>query len=269
MLNKIILILFKYIPAICVAGIFLNNCLYFFINEDSTILWRIPYLLDGISGISILQITLLFLISYKFQYCAWHRVLLLNCVINILLVCMDAFGLGSKNYVDIATILLIVCGVCCCFAALIHLSYMRQGVKLCISRHGTSSQFDKFLMAFIKWFPFIQLFFCLLSNLIATFDWDIRLCYILDFSGGNSYLFTLFIYCLSLRLGFPNYHRWFIIVNLINLSIAFCEANIYSIPATSAVQFYFYYCIAPCVCLIIIFANYIKSKYYEHKTQTT
>lgn len=267
MLNKIILILFKYIPAICIVGLLLNNGLYFIIKDDSTILYKIPYILDGIVGISFIQIILLFLISYKFQYCAWHRILLLNYTINLLIACMDAFHIINIEYLDLIMIVLFVSVICCCAATIVHVINVQKGEKMCISRHETSSRFDQFLIGFIKWIPFIQLFFCLLSNLIETFDGDIRMCYALDFCAGNSYLFTLFIYCLSLRLSFPYYHRWFIIANLVNLSIAFCDANIYSIPDISDIQFYLLYYIAPCICLVMIMIKQIKNKLYEHKTQ--
>lgn len=267
MLNKITLILFKYIPAICIVGILLNNSLYFFIEDDSTILFKIPYILDSIIGISFIQILLLFLISYKFQYCVWHRILILNCTINLLLACMDAFQIINIEYVNLMMVILFVIVGCCCAATIVHLIDIKKGYKLCISRHGTSSQFDQFLIGFIKWIPFVQLFFCLLSNLIQTIDGDIRMCYAVDFSAGNSYLFTLFLFCLSLRLGFPDFHRWFIIANTFNLTIAVFDANIYSIPNISDMQFYLLYYIAPCICLVMIFSKQIMQKLYEHKTQ--
>ena len=266
MLNKVVLILFKYIPAIHIATIIFNDILYLVDNDDSTILWRIPYFLDGINGLSWMLVLLLFLISYKFKYCTWHRLLLCNCIINILITSFDAFALINRNDLYIVIFLSIISGMCCCIATMVHISYVRKGVRLCLSRHGTSSQFDHFLLVFIKWFPFIQLFCFLLSNSIAGLDWDIRMCYILDFSSGNSLLSTLLIYCLSLRLRLPNYHRWFVVANFINLSIAFCDANIYSLPLSN-LQLYLSYQVAPCTCLILLLNNKIKSNLYEYKTQ--
>ncbi len=262
--HKIMLILFKYIPVICIAGVLLNNIMYYCIVSDVLskdvllIFKKIPYFLDGITGISVIQLFLLFLISIKFKYCAWHRVLLINCAANLLLAIMDAFGLLEIMFLDYFQLIATISIVFCTIAAIIHIHNVRQGHRICLSEHSTSSRLDHFMLGFVKWFPIIQLCGFMLSNLIATFDGNIYYCYALDFSMGNSFLFTLFLFFLSLRLGFPLYHRLLIVANLINLSIAFCEANIYSIPAASDLMFYCYYWIAPSLCLLVILFNHIK-----------
>lgn len=273
--HKITLILFKYIPAICIVGTLLNNMLYYIIVSDVLsedilpVFEKIPYFLDGITGISVIQLFLLFLISIKFKYCAWHRVLLINCAANLLLAIMDAFGVLEIMFLDYLQLIATISIVCCSIAAIIHIHNIRQGHRIYLSEHSISSRFDHFMLGFIKWFPIIQLCCFLLSNLIATFDGNIYYCYALDFCTGNSFLFTLFLFFLSLRLGFPLYHRLLIVANLINLSIAFCEANIYSIPAASYLMFYCYYWIAPSLCLLVILFNHIKDFVYEHQTQTS
>ena len=235
MLNKITLILFKYLPACFIVGILINNLLYFYIGTHPNahqITWILPYYIDGVSGQSILVLTLFFFISLKFNYCAWHRILLTGCLLSIATVFLDAFHAVSTSNLDLYTIIISVSCVACFVATAIHIYNTRQGHWTCFSRHTMSPRFDSFLIGFIKWFPFIQLFSLLLSNLIATLDCDIRMCYVLDFSTGNSLLASLFLFFLSKRLNFPYWHRLFIIANFINLSIAFCDANILTLSVS-------------------------------------
>lgn len=266
MLNKITLILFKYIPAISIVFFLINNGLYFFINEDSTVLWRIPYLLDGISGSSFMLILLLLLISYKFKYCAWHRILLVTCLFNISIAFLDSIQLLQTSSIPSLLIVFIFSAIGCSVATILHLHNIKVGNKTCIVRHSTSKRFDLALIAIIRWYPIIQLIGFLFSNTIALLDIDIRISYLSDFIIGNSLLSSIFIYLLSLRLNFSYWHRTFIVANLINGFIAFCDAHIHTLPI-SDMQLYGLYYIVLILCLISVWSHQNKSKLYEYKTQ--
>ena len=91
--------------------------------------------------------------------------------------------------------------------------------------------------------------------------------YLTDFIIGNSLLSSIFIYLLSLRLNFSYWHRTFIVANLINGFIAFCDAHIHTLPI-SDMQLYGLYYIVLVLCIISAWAHQNKSKLYEYKTQT-
>ena len=67
------------------AGMLLNNTLCYFCTDLDTI-----YLLDYIIGNSIVTTILLFVCSYIFNYCAWHRFIIFANFINITIANIDA-----------------------------------------------------------------------------------------------------------------------------------------------------------------------------------
>ncbi|MBO6075274.1 MAG: hypothetical protein J6P74_09120 [Paludibacteraceae bacterium] len=242
--------------------------LYLGNNPDaSQATYLIPFYVDGVCGQSAIALTLLFLISLKFKYCAWHRILLLGSLATMATAFLDFFHVISSESLDILTIHISIACIACCVATIVHLYHTRQGHRTCFSRHRMSPRFDSFLIGFIKWFPFIQLFCFLLSNTAAMLDLDMRMCNVLDAAAGNSLLATFFLLCLSMRLSFPYWHRLLIIANFANLVIAFCDANICTLPVSDW-QLYMLYIIAPCMCILIILFNQIRTYLHEHQTQT-
>lgn len=263
MLNKITLILFKYIPAISIMGALLNSIIYLC---DSSAFDYIPYFLDGICGMSVIVLILLFLISFKFKYCTWHRILLFNSLFNVFIAIFDSLHWIEIPKTRLIILMLIVSVICCSIATIIHLKNVRQGNIMCATRHTTSNRYDLFLLGFIRWFPLIQLVGFLLSNTFALFDFDIRYCYMLDFAVGNSLLATIFVYLVSKRLYLPFWHRALIAVNFINCSIAFIDANIRIFPLSN-MQLYLAYYIMPTLCIAFVIVKQINTYIYEHKTQ--
>ena len=263
MLNKITLILFKYIPVISIIGALLNNIIYLC---DSNVLYFIPYYIDGFFGVSVMLLILLFLISFKFKYCTWHRILLFNILFNVTIAILDSLHL-IKIQVTSLLLLFIISAICFSLATVIHLINVRKGYHICVVRHSTSARFDQFLLSFIKWLPLLQLFVFLFSNTICYLDFDMRIYYITDFFIGNSIISTLFLYLLSVRFNFSYAHKSLIIVNFINFSIAFFDANIHTLPLSDS-QLYITYYIAPCIYLLIVLYTQIKKCLYEHQTQT-
>lgn len=264
MLNKITIILFKYIPAISIVGALLNNIIY--LCESGTF-DSIPYYIDGICAVSVIVLILLFLISFKFKYCTWHRILLFNSLLNVIIAICDSLHWIEISRTRLFVLMLIVSAICCSIATIIHLRNVRKGHQMCATRHSTSARYDQFLLGFIRWFPLMQLVCFLLSNTIALLDFDIRYCYMLDFVVGNSLLATIFVYLISKRLYFPSWHRALIAVNFINCSIAFIDANIHTLPLSN-MQLYLTYYIVPTLCIAFVIVEQINTCIYEHKTQT-
>ena len=84
-MKKILLLLIKFIPVMQMAGMLLNNTLCYFCTDLDII-----YLLDYIIGNSIVTTILLFVCSYIFNYCTWHRWIILANFVNITIANIDA-----------------------------------------------------------------------------------------------------------------------------------------------------------------------------------
>ena len=84
-MKKILLLLIKFIPVIQMAGMLLNNTLCYFCTDLDTI-----YLLDYIIGNSIITTILLFVCSYIFNYCDWHRLIISANFVNTSVANIDA-----------------------------------------------------------------------------------------------------------------------------------------------------------------------------------
>ena len=84
MLRKILILLIKFIPVIQMAGMLLNNLLYF--ND----IYFLSYIIDYIIGNSIVTTFLLIVCSYIFHFCTWHRLIITANIINITIAAIDA-----------------------------------------------------------------------------------------------------------------------------------------------------------------------------------
>ena len=84
MLKKILILLIKFIPVIQMAGMLVNNILYF--ND----VYFISYILDYVIGNSIITTFLLIVCSYLFHFCIWHRLIIIANIINISLSTTDS-----------------------------------------------------------------------------------------------------------------------------------------------------------------------------------
>lgn len=83
MLRKLLIILIKFIPVMQMAGMLLNNILYYF---D---IYQFSYFLDYITGNSIVTTFLLIVCSYIFKFCIWHRLIIIANFINITIANID------------------------------------------------------------------------------------------------------------------------------------------------------------------------------------
>lgn len=84
-MKKLLILLIKFIPVIQMAGMLINNTLYYFdINRN------IGYTTDFILGNSIITTFLIYLCSYIFNFCIWHRLFITANLINLIIANVDA-----------------------------------------------------------------------------------------------------------------------------------------------------------------------------------
>lgn len=84
-LKDIFVLLIKYMPIIQMVGILFNNLLYYF-----QVCNQVCYIIDFIIGNSLITTFLLFVCSYIFGFCNWHRVLITSNFINITIASVDS-----------------------------------------------------------------------------------------------------------------------------------------------------------------------------------
>lgn len=84
-MRKLLILLIKYIPVIQMAGMLLNNTLYYF-NVSNIF----SYCCDFIIGNSIVTTFLIILCSYIFRFCVWHRLIIVANFINLFIANIDA-----------------------------------------------------------------------------------------------------------------------------------------------------------------------------------
>lgn len=103
-LYKVTLVLLKIIPMLLAFCYALNTTLYVF-NIDS-------YVLSHIAGMSLLPMIFLYLTSYIFQFCAYHRMFLHYVVLNDIINILDVYfgeNISDWIYISIHLVLLFVC----------------------------------------------------------------------------------------------------------------------------------------------------------------
>lgn len=79
-MKRLFIVLIKYIPIIQMVGMLFNNILYCFSD-----IYIISYILDFIIGNSITTTFLLYVCSYVFGFCKWHRFIITANIINLLI----------------------------------------------------------------------------------------------------------------------------------------------------------------------------------------
>lgn len=76
--KKLLLLLIKYIPIIQMVGVLVNNTLYCF-----DVITKTYYLLNYLTGNSLISTVLLYICSYVFKFCSWYRLIVTANFINI------------------------------------------------------------------------------------------------------------------------------------------------------------------------------------------
>lgn len=82
-MKHLFILLIKFIPAIQMAGMLLNNTLYYFDIDYLT------YIFDFTIGNSLITTFLLYICSYLFNFCTWHRLIITANLINICIAITD------------------------------------------------------------------------------------------------------------------------------------------------------------------------------------
>ena len=103
-LYKVTLVSLKVIPMLLAFCYVLNTTLYVF-GIDS-------YILSHIAGMSLLPMIFLYLTSYVFQFCKYHRMFLHYVVLNDIINILDVYfgeNISDWTYISIHLILLFVC----------------------------------------------------------------------------------------------------------------------------------------------------------------
>ena len=75
----------KYMPIIQLVGMLFNNLLY--LND---IIFTFAYVLDFIIGNSLITSILLYICSYLFGFCKWHRLLIYSNLFNVFIATIDS-----------------------------------------------------------------------------------------------------------------------------------------------------------------------------------
>lgn len=105
MFNKLLLLLIKYVPIIQMLAMLINNTLYYITSS-----YTAAYTIDFIFGNSLIFTILLLMISYRFNYCEWHRLIIIGNIINVAIASYDAtFGIPFTDMQLLLTYYIIAC----------------------------------------------------------------------------------------------------------------------------------------------------------------
>lgn len=83
MMKKLFVLLIKYMPTIQLVGMLVNNTLY---KYDVNL--EFDYIGDFL-GNSIANITILYVCSYTFGFCKWHRHIIMANLVNVIIATID------------------------------------------------------------------------------------------------------------------------------------------------------------------------------------
>lgn len=109
--KKIFLISIKYLPLLQMFSMIFNNTLYLLSDN-----FKYIKLLDFVIGNSLVSTILLYVCSITFNYCSWHRLLIIANFINLLIAALDYimnFNVTNLSliliYITIDFIFIILC----------------------------------------------------------------------------------------------------------------------------------------------------------------
>ena len=67
---------------------------------------------------------------------------------------------------------------------------------------------SKLLLILIKYIPIVQMLIMILNNILSYLNVNNKVLYLFDFTTGNSLLFIILMYLLSIKLGYCKWHRY-------------------------------------------------------------
>lgn len=124
-MKKLFLILIKFIPVIQLTGMLLNNTLYCF-----NVIKVASYITDFIIGNSVITTFLLFVCSYLFNFCKWHRLIITANFINIMIANYDAiFGIPITD-MQLLCVYYIVAAAFIIISTYIHIKQIKNERKV-------------------------------------------------------------------------------------------------------------------------------------------
>ena len=119
--KKYFLLFIKYFPIVQMMGILVNNVIYI-INYNTMMAYAIDYSI----GTSLDVFVLLYLISYTFKFCLWHRLIITSNLFSSLIALYDSYANTSRP--DNITIIMVWI-INCFFIILATLSHLREKQK--------------------------------------------------------------------------------------------------------------------------------------------
>lgn len=124
-MKRLFIVLIKYIPIIQMVGMLFNNILYCFSN-----IYIISYILDFIIGNSITTTFLLYVCSYVFGFCKWHRFIITANIINLLIANLDAYYRIPISDIQLLIVYHFVAALFICISTYIHIKNNRDERKV-------------------------------------------------------------------------------------------------------------------------------------------
>lgn len=113
-------------------GMLFNNILYCFSN-----IYIISYLLDFVIGNSITTTFLLYVCSYVFGFCKWHRFIITANIINILIANLDAYYRIPISDIQLLIVYHFVAALFICISTYIHIKNNRDERKVKSTKKST------------------------------------------------------------------------------------------------------------------------------------
>lgn len=115
---KLTIVAIKVLPILIAALIFLRSVLYCLQIE----LFEISH----ICGMSLLTILFLYLVSYTFRFCAYHRMFLHYIVINDAINYVDYYIGIPLDYHELLKLHFIIAGICLFIALYLHQRWLKE-----------------------------------------------------------------------------------------------------------------------------------------------
>ena len=115
-MKRLFIVLIKYIPIIQMVGMLFNNILYCFSD-----IYIISYILDFIIGNSITTTFLLYVCSYVFGFCKWHRFIITANIINLLIANLDAYYRIPISDIQLLIVYHFIAAIFICISTYIHI----------------------------------------------------------------------------------------------------------------------------------------------------
>lgn len=120
-MKRLFVLTIKYIPIIQLIGMLINNSLY---TYDINI--EFDYIGDFLLGNSIANIAMLYICSYTFGFCKWHRYIITATLMNVLIVAYDRIFVIPISDINLLCTYYIISGIFILLAARSHVKETKR-----------------------------------------------------------------------------------------------------------------------------------------------